>query len=335
MTSRRPSAAPAKLAVSRRTSMTIDEAREVLGFPPGSAPTDREINKVWRDKAREAHPDRGGSQEEMVELNVAKEVLEGKRVNDRTEVGTAAKQRRLDLAAIEEAKARATSAMSPVVGRFNAILFPGWRLNLREWLVDTYADQLDGMQELAEKSVKGATGEDERVWKGVERYCGDLASQALRISSKLGSLSKRLQRDGKPTVSGLDVLCADLTKTLALFSKLHKTSGALMTHLNRTETVPFATVEAFHDNHSMLDSFKTDFDRSGTRANDCDLTDVSTRVRAAVTSVLEILERRRSQTSSLPAWDQWNAGTFDQATTLVDRRTNARLVARYLARQKK
>lgn len=59
-------------------SMSMEQAKSVLGFPPGSTPSPVEIQKAYRTKALENHPDRGGSHEKMVEVNVAKEVLEGK-----------------------------------------------------------------------------------------------------------------------------------------------------------------------------------------------------------------------------------------------------------------
>ena len=56
-------------------SMTVDQAKVILGFPPRSSPTPQEIQKAYRLKALENHPDRGGSNDKMVEVNVAKDVL--------------------------------------------------------------------------------------------------------------------------------------------------------------------------------------------------------------------------------------------------------------------
>lgn len=60
------------------TAMSMEEAKAILGFPPTDSPSRDEINKAWRQKAFENHPDRGGSNEKMVEINVAKDLLEGK-----------------------------------------------------------------------------------------------------------------------------------------------------------------------------------------------------------------------------------------------------------------
>ena len=59
-------------------SMTLDEAKTVLGLPPGGSPSHEEIQKAYRQKALQNHPDRGGDNAKMVEVNVAKDILEGK-----------------------------------------------------------------------------------------------------------------------------------------------------------------------------------------------------------------------------------------------------------------
>lgn len=46
--------------------------REILGFPPGSKPDRADIELAYRSKAKRAHPDTGGSNEAMSELNEAR-----------------------------------------------------------------------------------------------------------------------------------------------------------------------------------------------------------------------------------------------------------------------
>lgn len=58
-------------------AMSLDEARDVLGLPAEEV-SPAEIQKAFRKKVFEYHPDRGGSHEKMVEINVAKDILEGK-----------------------------------------------------------------------------------------------------------------------------------------------------------------------------------------------------------------------------------------------------------------
>ena len=59
-------------------SMSLADAKVTLGFPPNAEPSPTEIHKAWREQAFKNHPDRGGDSAKMVEINVAKDVLEGK-----------------------------------------------------------------------------------------------------------------------------------------------------------------------------------------------------------------------------------------------------------------
>jgi hypothetical protein len=61
-----------------KLTMSLEQAKVTLGFPPDASPSPVEINKAWRAKAFAAHPDRGGDNDQMVAINVAKDVLEGK-----------------------------------------------------------------------------------------------------------------------------------------------------------------------------------------------------------------------------------------------------------------
>lgn len=60
------------------TAMTLEEAKTALGFPPTSAPSPGDIKSAWKTLAFKSHPDRGGDEETMKELNAAKDILLGK-----------------------------------------------------------------------------------------------------------------------------------------------------------------------------------------------------------------------------------------------------------------
>ncbi len=62
----------------RLMAMSLAEAKAILGFPPSTTPSADEINKAYKRKALENHPDRGGDPKKMVDINVAKDVLDGK-----------------------------------------------------------------------------------------------------------------------------------------------------------------------------------------------------------------------------------------------------------------
>jgi hypothetical protein len=58
-------------------STATDKPWEVLGVTQGA--TAAEIDAAYRDKAKKAHPDRGGSTERMAELNAARAALLGRK----------------------------------------------------------------------------------------------------------------------------------------------------------------------------------------------------------------------------------------------------------------
>lgn len=60
-------------------AMSMGEAKTILGFPSSSSPSPQEISKAYKRQSFENHPDRGGSHDKMVEINVAKDVLTGER----------------------------------------------------------------------------------------------------------------------------------------------------------------------------------------------------------------------------------------------------------------
>ncbi len=63
-----------------RVSMSLQEAYKTIGVSPGATPD--EIKAAYRLKSKTIHPDQGGTTEQMVALNVAKEILDGKRRPD-------------------------------------------------------------------------------------------------------------------------------------------------------------------------------------------------------------------------------------------------------------
>jgi len=58
--------------------MSLEQAKEVLGFPPTYTPSPEEISKAYKTRAFQNHPDRGGDLDKMVAINVAKDILTGR-----------------------------------------------------------------------------------------------------------------------------------------------------------------------------------------------------------------------------------------------------------------
>jgi hypothetical protein len=65
-------------------AISVNEAKDILGFPRSASPSPEEIQKAWRKKSAENHPDRGGSTDAMQDVNMAKDVLDGTRRPGRT-----------------------------------------------------------------------------------------------------------------------------------------------------------------------------------------------------------------------------------------------------------
>ncbi|MFA5023481.1 MAG: J domain-containing protein [Patescibacteria group bacterium] len=60
-----------------KLAMTSEEARKILDIPFGAS--DEEVNKSFRTKALQMHPDVGGSTGQMQQLNIARDILLGER----------------------------------------------------------------------------------------------------------------------------------------------------------------------------------------------------------------------------------------------------------------
>ena len=63
--------------------LTWDDALVTLGFQSGASPSKSEVQSAWRQLARKHHPDLGGDMDKMVELNAAKDILDGVRAPSR------------------------------------------------------------------------------------------------------------------------------------------------------------------------------------------------------------------------------------------------------------
>lgn len=179
-------------------AMSMGEAKEVLGFPPSANPSPQEVIKAYRAKAMENHPDRGGDPRKMVEVNVALEILQGKRTDDRTEVTrdpeeVAKKQREADARIIRSALLKGVEAMQSGIQEVASIRLE-WTLDLRSYLSDEYSDNLDTLQEAAEKALKDKDldGKTREEWKRIERAAESVGAMALRMGSKLKTLWKKL-----------------------------------------------------------------------------------------------------------------------------------------------
>jgi hypothetical protein len=254
------------LAHRLRIALTVEDAKEILGFPPHYNPTDTEINKAWRAKSIEHHPDRGGDHRKMVEVNVAKEVLEGKRTNDRTErVGDPeekkrAEELRANIAIIQREMSACTRIFERAMGEVEGTFTPSWRLDAHEFLTHTFAHSVDTLHKTAEHVTQTSEKpSDKTVAKKVEAFCTVLSSMALRLGARVNGLKKAIEvasaHSSIESIKAVHVAAHDYT---AMFIKLYAESAKLMTLLYTNEgmAIPFDIAEQYSDAHQQVISFK-------------------------------------------------------------------------------
>lgn len=58
------------------TKLTKPQARKVLGIPPKGEFTLEMLQSAWREAAKAAHPDNGGTDEKIIKVNAARDLLQ-------------------------------------------------------------------------------------------------------------------------------------------------------------------------------------------------------------------------------------------------------------------
>lgn len=58
------------------TDLTITQARKLLAIPPKGSFTDELLQSAWREAAKAAHPDAGGTNELIIQVNAARDLLQ-------------------------------------------------------------------------------------------------------------------------------------------------------------------------------------------------------------------------------------------------------------------
>lgn len=295
-------------------AMSMGDAKEILGFPPHASPSPKEISRAYKALSFENHPDRGGDHRKMVEINVAVEVLQGKRREgpSRSRVDPEAERRReaeikrqRHIDQIEDYRDKIQEVMRAYVkgmDRFNV----AWRTNLHDWLVEDMARTLDLFLDEADDALKSdLDSKDQRVWKDARRKAQDLMGLGLRTGTKFKTLAEDFREieDGSMSFYNTESLRKNIRSFVKLFMALDKKSGDLAKVLGTTEAVPVELVDAFWPIRSTLDSFKNDFERI-----DAHLDNQKSRLAKAlpllVDLTIDILDDY-GLSSGLPKWEDW------------------------------
>jgi curved DNA-binding protein CbpA len=304
-------------------SMSLEEAKTTLGLR-SSSPTKEEITKAYRAKALENHPDRGGDPEKMVEVNVARDILEGKarpgrptapskKEEDPEEVKRrkAEIKKRSNIAATESDMEKASRVMSQALNGLS-VVDANWRGDFKSYLNDDYADTVDRIHDeaVASESKAPAMAKAERIAK-------NLASTALRIASKFGSLKKRvIAVRSEPTVESISALYGEILKFAKALHAHRKESGDLATLIVTNDVVPITWDDLYSDAHQMLIAYDTDFGKF----TDSVVKSLEDQVEMSVDATVMRLEREYSIDGKFPDWKKWRIpADFHDAIELINK----------------
>ncbi len=327
-------------------SMSLSDAKVVLGFPPNSNPTPAEVSKAYRTKSFENHPDRGGSSKKMVEINVAKDILQGKREEDnrpreedeeeRRQREDAERKRKAaeDLAeaqkVIQFAVEQSTHAFNMALSSLSDLAGPSWAPDLKsEVLTDKFAEAADALHDAAEQGIKTTTdAKDKRLWNQIITGCQKLTSDALRLASKFGAFKKKVGKltdtSAEPTVAEIEVLTLEGSKFASNFKvfyedvrKMSKVIGYVVPAfpgdiVDENEVVPPEVVEGFQAAAEALYSAN----EHAKAFSEAKVRDRTKLIEKHVEAVLRILALY-GITSGFPDWTKWVMEDYKKAEEAV------------------
>lgn len=244
--------------------MSMDEARQTLGFPSGYVPSPDEISKAYKGKAKRHHPDHGGDHQAMVEINVAKEVLLGKA---RPTAPRSSPSKSPEEARREEEATRRVVALhvidthSAIVGKavasaFKVLDLQGWKIDISEFVTDELIPALDQIQDMIDDS-EAKSHPDMRKADGL---CASLSNKAMRVSKRYKAFQARVEKEqkaGEVTYSKMVTLYAEAKKFIAGFTDLYQESRNLRGLISTSEHVPFEWDDIYSRPHSVIAAFAT------------------------------------------------------------------------------
>jgi hypothetical protein len=253
-------------------AMSVDQAKQVLGLPPHAfSPTD--VQKAYRTKAIENHPDKGGTHERMVDLNVAKDILLGNRREDQhppvswkadPEAARRAEEdrkRQVALKIISEGSAAALAAAELAIKGTDLI---GWRLNLATFLDHEYREVLDKIHESIEAhemnpDLKKAMGLTHMLTGMSHR----LSVRFMKILKMGGEAHAAMLGFGGEPLTWLFVtrIYFEVKKFIEAYYEFEKMDGNLQSLIVTSESVPMEWDDLRHHVRSVITSFRSDFQK--------------------------------------------------------------------------
>jgi curved DNA-binding protein CbpA len=248
-------------------AMSMGEAKELLGFPPSYTPSPQEVNKALRVQTFKHHPDRGGDSRKMIELNVAADILKGLRTRDHTPITVdpeeeKRKKRQEAIAKVQDAESLALKARDETIESLGSNIHPRYAIDLREYLIETFAEKLDAIQDEGDKALRNQelNPKAKKDWQSFDRIAEGVASMALRLGAKFGSLKKRLAKlQGGATIADLEAIGEDIREYVKNYEKFITQTKRLNSLLNTSEVIPMALVNDYWDAFNMVSSFATSY----------------------------------------------------------------------------
>lgn len=322
-------------------SMSMAEAKELLGFPPSATPNEAEVRKALRIKSFEVHPDRGGDPRKMVELSVAADILQGKRTDDLTRVTRSPEEeqrrqeeleRQKDLATLVQAEDGASKAVMHMIRNATSIKV-SYHLNLRNFMTNDLAYAAGDLQEAAEEALRDRDldPKHKRLWQQVKKI-EVIGGRALRISgmiTKMWIQFKQIRKSEEVTMRDIDALWKHVDKFREAFHEFTKAFDKYTAWVGSHKVEPIVpsdmidkVVEPVMEVYRMVKSFDDHFQSvKRDKRFESDL-------EKAVEQAKEVADRRGI---SVPSnWQDWKVSAdFMKIENQVDRtKTAARRVAK-------
>lgn len=295
----------------RFIAMNVDEAQAVLGVRPGAGKA--EILKAYKILARNHHTDRGGENETIVELNVAKDVLlNGKSIRFIKQENPETKQRDEDLKALMKLREGVVPAAD--AARFDAgtVSLSG-KTNLREFITGEMADVCDAIEDTAAEAAEDPNYNEltqERA-KKVGAAVKVVLAAAVKLATKYGAIFKRPLSSSSMTYADAERAHALLEKLIPALQGTFKESQKLNSLLfsmvggkgveEYKHPIPDDLADQYHECQEMIRAFHQQYSSVPTSG----LARFENAMKGTYQEASEILKRHGLSEIVPKDWKQW------------------------------
>lgn len=288
--------------------MSVGQAKEVLGFPPDSNPSPQEVSKAYKQKTLEYHPDRGGDAKKMVELNVAKEVLDTGKARKDFKAPEVDAERLKDIALVEKARSQVVSLTKEVVDEIRKVTH-SYLNDFGEYVVEDMGEMLDrvhGAVTSAAKKPKLPKVSKDLAVKYADAI-HDLAGLTLRVSSRYKATHESMS--GTYSVGQLERAMQAVRSLIPgvkeMIDKMRKLNVMGMQALpnDAEHPIPGYVSDAVFDAFGVMESHAKVWGDVGSKTFDA----YKKQAEGILTSIQGILARYNIVV--MPEWEDWDLPT--------------------------